>query len=387
MNRVRDTDAPPELVTRHDHAGPATAVLEWGPAASSSWREGALTRIHELDTLHRWLRPRSGPPATWADEAIAGHLDQARQAASSDHNWWRLMTGAVYERTSSNSDAAEAWILSRAPDDFVLGQLPSLVAHVQRHLPATDSRRVALEALAANLDHPAARPSPAVARLTESQRTQLVSAVRAASSQAGREQSAVRSFRNVLGVTTIVLTLLVLAVAVVGLVRPASIPLCFNPEAGAKELVVCPTGQSDLQPVADGAGAPPSGARDIDDVTKDTVGGADLLTVEFIGLIAASVAAAAGLRRLRGSTLPFGLPVMLAAIKLPTGALTAFVGLLLMRGQFVPGLSALDSSAQILAWAALFGYSQQLFTRLVDQQAHSVLDRVRGAKNQETPAT
>jgi hypothetical protein len=55
-----------------------------------------------------------------------------------------------------------------------------------------------------------------------------------------------------------------------------------------------------------------------------------------------------------------------------------------MRGQFVPGLSALDSSAQILAWAALFGYAQQVFTRLVDQQAHSVLDRVRGAKHQES---
>jgi hypothetical protein len=54
------------------------------------------------------------------------------------------------------------------------------------------------------------------------------------------------------------------------------------------------------------------------------------------------------------------------------------LGLLLMRGQFIPGLTALDSSAQILAWALVFGYGQQLFTRLVDQQAHTVLDRVRG---------
>jgi hypothetical protein len=52
---------------------------------------------------------------------------------------------------------------------------------------------------------------------------------------------------------------------------------------------------------------------------------------------------------------------------------------LLMRGQFVPGLSALDTSAQIVAWALLFGYAQQLFTRLVDQQGHAVLDGVRGA--------
>jgi hypothetical protein len=44
----------------------------------------------------------------------------------------------------------------------------------------------------------------------------------------------------------------------------------------------------------------------------------------------------------------------------------------------VPGLSALDTSAQILAWALVFGYAQQLFTRLVDQQAHTVLQTVRG---------
>ena len=66
----------------------------------------------------------------------------------------------------------------------------------------------------------------------------------------------------------------------------------------------------------------------------------------------------------------------LAALKLPTGAITAFLGLLLMRGQFVPGLSALDSPAQILAWALVFGYAQQLFTRLVDQQGQTMLNNV-----------
>ncbi len=54
------------------------------------------------------------------------------------------------------------------------------------------------------------------------------------------------------------------------------------------------------------------------------------------------------------------------------------LGLLLMRGGFVPGLSALDTSAQILSWAIVFGYSQQLFTRMVDRQAQSVLDDVGG---------
>lgn len=356
--------------------------LEWGPlTASSSWREGAITRVHELDSLHRWLVAQRRPPTeNGMDAAIDNHLRTAQQTAIKDHNLWRLANGAIFERINSNCDAAEADLLRISPDEYIHGQLPGLLAHTQRHLPITDSRRIALKALSARLDQARTGELPPLP-LTDAERTQLIGAVRAASSQAGREQSAVRSFRNVLAVTTLVLTLLAIAVALVGFRSKTTIPLCFNPERGGEQLVVCPTGQSPLQPVP--------GTQDIDDVVDKTVQPADLFTIEFIGLIAAAVSAAAGLRRLRGSTLPYGLPVGLAILKLPTGALTAFVGLLLLRGQFVPGLSALDSSAQILAWAALFGYAQQLLTRFVDQQANVVLDKVRGAKHQEgaeTPA-
>jgi hypothetical protein len=109
------------------------------------------------------------------------------------------------------------------------------------------------------------------------------------------------------------------------------------------------------------AGVP---VRDIDDVVAETANPPDLIVVELVGLTAAAIATAAAIRGIKGSSERYGLPVALAALKLPTGAITAFLGLLLMRGQFVPGLSALDTSAQILAWALVFGYAQQLFTRL-----------------------
>jgi hypothetical protein len=105
------------------------------------------------------------------------------------------------------------------------------------------------------------------------------------------------------------------------------------------------------------------------------------VVVELAGEVALE---ASGWRRVwssAGSSEAYGMPIALAILKLPTGAVTAVLGLVLMRGGFVPGLSALDTSAQILAWAAIFGYAQQLFTRLVDQQAKTVLDNVRGGDN------
>jgi hypothetical protein len=128
-------------------------------------------------------------------------------------------------------------------------------------------------------------------------------------------------------------------------------------------VVVCPTQQSALLQTGQESGP---AAPDVDDVVKRTAGPAGLLVVELIGLTAAAVATATALRGIRGSSEPYGLPVALATLKLPMGAVTAFLGLL--------------TSAQILAWALVFGYAQQLFTRLVDQQARSVLNTVRERK-------
>ena len=109
--------------------------------------------------------------------------------------------------------------------------------------------------------------------------------------------------------------------------------------------------------------------------------------VALLGLIAAAVSSAISLRNLRGTSTPYALPLAVAVLKLPSGAVTAVLGLLLMRGGFVPGLSALDTPAQILAWAVLFGSAQQLFTRFVDARAHTVLDEVGGQEQPRKPDT
>jgi hypothetical protein len=51
-------------------------------------------------------------------------------------------------------------------------------------------------------------------------------------------------------------------------------------------------------------------------------------------------------------------------------------GLLLLGGNFVPGLSELDSQRQILAYALAFGYAQQLVSRLIDDRARMIVSRL-----------
>jgi hypothetical protein len=374
-------EAPPAAARTHRR----TPEFPIGDPVPTAWREDVLTRAKELDSLRAWLLeagPAHADDPWWT--AIREHLDAVKQAAegrrgrrAQSHRLWASVTGSTIGRAMSNLDAAEANLLRVAPDSYLAGQMPSLVNHVQRHLDPADPRRRELERLAGRLGSEHALAGTELSAITEQERNAVVGSVRAASKAALREQLRVRSFRNVLLVTSVAMTLIAVGIAVLGFINPTVVPLCFQPERSGQTVVVCPTGQSALLDTGQESGP---AAPDVDDVVKRTASPADLLVVELIGLTAAAVAAATALRGIRGSSEPYGLPVALATLKLPMGAVTAFLGLLLMRGQFVPGLSALDTSAQILAWALVFGYAQQLFTRVVDQQAHTVLDTVRSKK-------
>jgi hypothetical protein len=353
-----------------------------GPT-SAAWREEALARAQELEALAIWVATVGSEkknPADEFSERIATHLEAARATAGGGKNqrtdgdergtnsasdsqgrlkrWLSLWGGSYFQRAMANLDAVEAHLLRLAPADYVCGEMPSVTAYVCRYLKKDDPRRVRIEQLS---------PVAETRELTPAERESVVAAYHAASSQRRRELMRVRSFRNLLVVASAALLVVAIGVGLLGSFRPEAIPLCFEPESMDTRTLVCPTGSEEL-----------TDNDDIDDKISETVSGWDIWLVEIVGLLAASVAAAFALRGIRGTSTPYSLPVALAVLKLPTGALTAVVGLVLMRGGFVPGLSALDSSAQILAWAAVFGYAQQLVTRFVDQQAHAVLDDVGG---------
>jgi hypothetical protein len=337
-----------------------------GKSTAAAWSEEVLTRAQELDALATWVcaaRRKTDRAALEFRASITDHLDAARQSARGDQGgWWEKLKsssgGSSVERASGNLEAVEAHLLRLAPEEYVRGEMPSIKAYVARYLPKDDPRRARVEALTHAADRRKLQPV---------EREAIVAAYHAASSQRRRELMRVRSFRNVLLVAAGLLLIVVIGLGILGSLRPETVPLCFQPESSTGEKVVCPTAETAV-----------GENSDIDEVIAATVSGWDIWVVMITGLIAAAVATAFALRGIRGTSTPYSLPVALALLKLPTGALTAVVGLVLMRGGFVPGLSALDSAAQILSWAVVFGYAQQLVTRLVDEQAHAVLEDVGG---------
>jgi len=282
--------------------------------------------------------------------------------------------GASVERASGHIDAAEIELLRLAPDPYLRGQLPNLVGHVTAHLPRDDPRRRRIKEIAEE----ARRRDP-----TDAEREVVAAAVRRTSLESRREVTRVRSFRNLLIICSLVLSVAAAGLVVLAASSPATVPLCFHPEG----TIVCPTHTVAVGATGGGsapAAEDPQTQQAVDRATRRTAAGWDVPLVALLGVIAAALAAATALRRIQGTSTPYSLPVAVALLKLPSGALTAILGLLLMRGDFVPGLSALDSSAQIVAWAIIFGYSQQIFTRYVDDRAKTVLD---GVKNSRAPAT
>src|SRR3954447_10547530 len=257
--------------------GSAEPFKPW-KATGSSWREDALAKIAELETNTALLEPRTELPQLSAPDLARSareHLEVARSAAEDSPGLLRGSSGANVTRVVSNVHAAEAAILQLAPDEYVLGQMPTIEAYVSENLDPKDTRRTQLASVASSTT------------LSKVQRGYVVAAVREANAEARRKVARVRSFRNVLLLTAGLLLLGALAIAVLGVADPTAVPLCFSPDTR----VVCPTQQSGLPP-----------GKDIDQVIAATATGWDLALVELIGMIAAAIAAAAALRNIKGTS-------------------------------------------------------------------------------------
>lgn len=269
-------------------------------------------------------------------------------------------------------DAAFILYLRAADLNETAPIMPAILGTVRDNLPPGDLRRKAVENIAEEVSGRMGGASD-LPPLLPAERETVLDTLAAANQSRIDKSLRVRSFVRIVSIVALLLTIVAASVAIMGAVRPDSVPLCFVPQTPEGEyFTVCPLGMA--------SGGEPA----FPNVWATDV--ADYFVVEVIGLVSAALSAATALRHMRGNTTPYNVSLALAALKLPTGALTAPLGLLFLHGGFVPGLSALDSSAQIIAWAIVFGYSQQILTRLVDNQAESILGDPRDNPKATEPA-
>lgn len=368
----------------------------------ASWQELIIAQASFLEYERKRLcgddhqngiagqRPSASAGACHAGEAAKKHLDDARQAAGVPARQPRtarlanVWSGALVCGAFANLHAAKVVLVDRYAEEDIQAAAPGVLARLQTCLPPDDQRRQRTEALFGSQISgvPADahsqgwrtgedRIQPAKRRPLTSRghsgcsagelalrRAALRDAMQVSYDAADEQYARLRSFRNVLITGAVLLSMLVIALCLLGARNPKAIPLCFNPSsttaAAAAKVTqkACPTSEM---------------------ANTNAPRGGDVAIVALMGVLGGALSATFAVQKLRGTPSPYAVPVTLAFFKLPAGALTAVAGLLLIKGDFVPGFSQLDSQGQILAYAIVFGVAQHLVTRLVDQRADDMM--------------
>jgi hypothetical protein len=90
--------------------------------------------------------------------------------------------------------------------------------------------------------------------------------------------------------------------------------------------------------------------------------------IALFGALGAFVSSIPALSRMQGTRNPFCLPHYQLLLKLTTGPLFAFLGIVMLQSGVINELNPAVTLLELLVWAAIFGSTQQAVTRLVDRK-------------------
>jgi hypothetical protein len=298
-------------------------------------------------------------------QEITRQLERARCLALPPANPLRQfrswLTGEDVERAWSSLHAANQALVTIQDAATVRALVPDIYAAARAHLRAGDKRLIAFEEWFKRQRHDDLDLSPGD--------RQMLKLTRQAAESASDEANVnLRGFRNVLAVALLLLTLIIVALAFAALIRPALFNLC-GPTAPPPTAAPSPSGET---------GRCPSG--------ENNPSGKDVVHVEVLGAFGGAMAAVFTVSRMKGIGGPYSLPAMQALLKLPAGSATALLGVLLLQNGLVTGFLP-QRSGVISAYAVIFGYAQQVVTRLVDRQAGNVQGPARSRNDPAKPPT
>jgi hypothetical protein len=284
--------------------------------------------------------------------------------ASGKHRYFGLdfLTGNLLMSAYANLHAAERNRVLLFSESQLAASLPSIRCRAAAYLKVDDPVRLALDRVPdittqarQTLDQfqqQVTGPPPELAQMATQLTPMLGNDQRIAAEALGaafaiedQQQGRVRRFRSVLFGTFFALLILVAILSFLGFHDPRLISLCVNRHA--KPGRICPSGRGKPKP-------------------------ADMSLILGFGGIGASLAVARHLTALKLGV-RYSLSVAEGLLKVALGAITAVLGILLLRTQ-TEFVGILATQAGILTAAVVFGYGQQLFTGLIDRRATVVLD-------------
>ncbi|MGQ4382279.1 hypothetical protein [Streptomyces sp. SAS_270] len=262
-----------------------------------------------------------------AYEGVVLNAKLSQQAAQARIAPWRYAGSA--DIAISRMQAADALLLRLLTDEMLCGELPRIRQTVQSYLMPQDQRRKWLD----NFKEKDGEEIP------PADRQRIESALRGAYISNGFTRGRLRTFNVILLVAAVVLIALTVLLGVVNAHWKSDLA-CSN---FGKEMV-CPLGTRPSR--------------------------SDILLIELIGAAGATVSAVYSLARKQRIEDPYLVHVGQAILKVSLGGITAVLGLLLLFA--TPGFH-IDTGWEILAFAAIFGYSQQIFTRFIDSREDELL--------------
>ncbi|MET0237142.1 MAG: hypothetical protein ABW224_21005 [Kibdelosporangium sp.] len=306
------------------------------------WQVGADVTDWQLTVESRARRVRAdlaalpSVPTTevarMAAEVSLAIVDAALRSA--DNRWWRSgaswWSGWHIERAWRALHEAEIYLAAADPD--LPTRLPGLRARVRMYLTESDPRRQAME-----------RPEP--------DKAMVIDAMRAAFDASDDSHAAARALRNKLIIISLALFVLNTTLGLIGILKPGLVPACMPPNLALRD-ALCPTGNA-------------------------TPSGWDVWLVQLFGALGATISVVLLLIRRRPDLSPYVLVGYQALVKILLGAALSVVGLLALGAGLVSGIVYVGSQAALLLWAVLFGYAQQVGTRLLDNYADRLMDEVR----------
>ncbi|WP_454790189.1 hypothetical protein [Mycolicibacterium lutetiense] len=294
----------------------------------SVWREVARGRLADLHV------DLDGLPIDCRDDPryldARRRLKEAIQIVDAPRSLPGLLNGAAVEATWLRIHAVDVTVIRLATPGVVRARLPEIVSTGKELLGDSHESVVAIREI---LGH---------SKWTEHDREALARSTKAVHAASDSESMRLRSFRNILLGATAVLALLAICFGVVGAVRPDTFGL-----------------------VTTGTSTPR----------------ADIAIAELLGLVSASLVGAVAIRRMKGTSTAYAVPMASLLLKLPTGALTAVAGLLMVKAGIAGDGVSVTTNAHVVGYSLLFGASQQGITGMVDRQAQSLLNNISSKDN------